>query len=689
MKRILVVCEKPMAARQIALALDENGDPREERRLGVTYLISRREGLELLVVSAMGHLFTVTGNDKGWRYPIFETRWVPIHEVTGSRRASQHLSLIEALAKEADGFVSACDYDVEGSLIAYNILAHVCPRERLEEAGRMRFSSMTREALLEAWRTRSRRLDYPIIEAGRARHEVDWIYGINLSRALMASLRRASGCFRPLSIGRVQGPTLNFVKEREVEIGAFVPTPYWVLEAHAMIDGVKYGIEYERPRIETEREALEIASRCDGEDGHVKALSSRRRSIPPPHPFSLGDLQLEAHTHYRYSPAATLKIAECLYLKALISYPRTSSQRIPPTLDLEEILKGLRRMRPYGELAESLLSKPPLRINQGVKDDPAHPAIHPTGYHTEDLSPRERRIFDLICRRFMASMGDPAQLLETDAKIDVKGRSFHLARSRLLDRGWMIFYRPFLREREEASPTLEVGQIIEKVSVKPLRRYTGPPQRLNPASLLKLMEREGVGTKATRAEIIDTLFRRGYLEGPPIKLTELGLVVADTLGKYCHEVLSPELTRRLEKQLERVQISEITSTQVVEEAINALKPILSRIKEREFQIGLEISKALRASSSILGLLGPCPKCKTGEMRIIRNRSTGKRFVGCSNYLKGTCSLSFPLPQRGEIRAGGQCPQCGAPIIILKRGRGTYRRCVNPRCGHRGEGGLGG
>lgn len=684
LKRVLVICEKPMAAMRIASALDERGSPREERELGVSYFISRRGDVELIVVSALGHLFTVTGARRGLGYPVFEIRWVPIHEVSKSRRAAAHLKLIEMLAGRADEFISACDYDIEGSLIAYNILAHILPVERLKDAGRMRFSSLTRDAILEAWRTRSSTLDYPIIEAGKARHEVDWIFGINLSRALMSSLRRATGNSRPMSIGRVQGPTLNFVKEREIEIRTFVPTPFWTIEAYAEIDGRRYRLDYERPSIGREREALEITSRCDGEDGYVELLSSRSRSIPPPPPFNLGDLQLEAHRIYGYSPARTLKIAENLYLKALISYPRTSSQRIPSTIDLRGILQGLRRIKAYRELAGQLLSRTPLRVREGVKEDPAHPAIHPTGYHEERLKPHERCIFDLICRRFMSSMGDPAHLQESDARINVKGDRFHLRGSRPIERGWMAIYSPYLKERGEPFPPLRMGQVINNISVRALRRNTRPPPRFNPASLLRLMEDVEIGTKATRSEIIETLFKRGYIEGSSIRLTELGLTVVDTLSKYCPEILSPELTRNLEKQLESIQLSDTTSKDVVADAVEFLKPSLNKLKENELQIGLELSVAL-GPSIIEGYLGPCPRCKTGEMRIIRNRKTGKRFAGCSNYMKGICSNSFPLPQRGRIEASGEaCPICGAPIIILKRGR-SHRLCINQECTYGKEG----
>ena len=681
LSRILVICEKPRAAERIADALDEGGKPLKRRLLGAPYYIARRDGDELIIVSALGHLYTVAQREGRWTYPIFDFTWVPVYEA--DRRAGERrrgfIEAIRRLSRDVEGYVSACDYDIEGSLIAYNILRHICGLESLKAARRMRFSALTRKDILKAWREMSETLDFPLIEAGRARHEVDWLFGINLSRALTLSVKRATGFYRTLSIGRVQGPTLSFLRDREIEVRTFVPRPYWIIEAEAEIAGRRLKVEYAGGRIGREADALEIERRCRGGVGVVKAVSRSMHRVQPPTLFNLGDLQREAYRVFRYSPSRTLRLAESLYLDAYISYPRTSSQKLPSTIDVREILRGLRETK-YAPLAEELLSKSALRPREGKMTDPAHPAIHPTGVAPKGLRGAESKLYDLICRRFMASMGDEAVRERIRAEIDVEGYRFHLKGGRILEAGWMRFYKPYIREREVELPPLREGMPAKLVRVEAVKRFTKPPKRYNQSSLLKRMEEAEIGTKATRAEILETLYRRGYVEGDPMRMTDLGFAIVETLSRYCPEILSVEMTRRLERKLEAIQLGEAEADEVVEEAVEALKPILKRFREGEMAIGLEIDKAIRGDIIRANTLGSCPRCGR-DLRIFRGRESGKRFAGCVGYFDGSCNVTYPLPQRGRIEATGKrCEVCGAPIIrVLRRGRRPWELCIDPKC----------
>jgi len=681
-RRTLVICEKPTAARRIAQALDDAGKPEGYRERGAPYFVANRGGTQLVVVSALGHLFAVAQRGDGWTYPVFDLKWVPAYEADKyAARTRGFIKVIEKLSRDVDGYVSACDYDMEGSLIAYTILRHICGEESLTKARRMRYSTLTDQDLMRAWETMPPTLDFPLIEAGQARHEVDWLFGINLSRALTLSVKNATGYYRTLSSGRVQGPTLNFIKEREVEVRTFVPIPFWVIEAETEIDGKRYPLEYELSRIETEERAEKIEADCRGKDGVISDIRSRRSSQPPPYPFNLGDLQREAYRQFRYSPRTSLRAAERLYLDALISYPRTSSQRLPPSIDLTEILRRLKKRQVYAELVERLLSKPTLRPRQGKKDDPAHPAIYPTGNLPGKLNKTQSSVYDLVCRRFMATLGDPAIRQKMNVDVDVKGHLFRLKGSQIIDSGWMLFYQPYIKEKEVVLPALRKGQILSIVRLDAMRRYTKPPSRYNPGSLLKLMEDEEIGTKATRTDIIDTLFKRGYVEGTSLKITDLGFTIVETLSRYCPDILSVDMTRRLEMDLESIQMGDTPAQAVVHEAIETLKPILSEFKAKERLIGVEINEALREEQTKTNVLGSCPICKTGEIRLIKNKQTGKRFAGCSNYFNGSCSTSFPLPQKGKIQAiGKSCPTCGAPTIrVIRRGRRPWELCINMDC----------
>ncbi len=680
--RTLVICEKPTAARRIAQALDEDAAPQSFTEWGVPYFVARRGGEDFIVVSALGHLFTIAQESGGWTYPVFNMRWIPAYEADKRlSRTRNFINVIGRLASSVGGYVSACDYDMEGSLIAYMILLNVCGEESLSLSRRMRYSTLTDLDLKMAWEEMSDHLDFQLIEAGKARHEVDWLFGINLTRALTLSVKNTTGFYRTLSIGRVQGPTLKLIRDREVEIRSFVPTPFWVIKADTMIGGRTYQLEYGKPRLETREEAEGVASFCKGKDGVIKDIRTTRQDQPPFPPFNLGDLQREAYNKLRYSPRTTMTAAERLYLDALISYPRTSSQRLPTSIDLRQILEGLRRQKEYAELAGILLSKPRLTPRQGGKDDPAHPAIHPTGMAPERLGRVEGRIFDLICRRFMAALGDPTVREIAEADVDVNGHRFSLKGSRIIERGWMAFYEPYVKEREIELPHLTEWQAIPIKKVESIERYTRPRPRYNPSSLLKLMEDEAIGTKATRTDIIDTLYKRGYVENREIELTDLGFAIVETLSRYNPEILSVEMTWDLEQDLESIQTGMASVEDVVEEAVKVLRPVLAEFRSKENEIGAEIDDALRRMAQRAVVLGPCPGCGDGEIRVIRNKKTGKRFAGCSNFFEGKCDISYPLPQRGSIKATGRnCPSCGAPIIrVIRRGRRPWELCVNFDC----------
>jgi DNA topoisomerase-1 len=679
--KVLVICEKPTAAERVAEALDEMGKPRAFREMAVPYFVAKLGSLELTVVSALGHLFTLAQRSGSWTYPIFDIQWVPAYTVDKESRTKNFVEAIGKLSVGAEEYISACDYDVEGSLIAYTILLYICGEESLKRARRMKFSTLTRRDLKKAYEERMPTLDFPMIYAGKARHEVDFLFGINLSRALTLSVKRATGNYKTLSTGRVQGPTLNFIKEREEEIRAFVPEPYWIIEAETIIEGKKYPLEYSEPRIPARSQAEEVVNACRGAEGAITEINSRSITQAPLAPFNLGDLQREAYSLFKYSPRTTLNAAEQLYLGALISYPRTSSQRIPPSIDIKGILNGLAQESDYRRLTQQLLSKPSLRPRQGAKDDPAHPAVHPTGNLPEGkLTPVQSRLFDLVVRRFMAALGDPAVLRSVRADVDVKGHLFYLRGRQTEYSGWMEFYSPYLRREEVVLPPLKVGQRVPVSKLEAVQKFTSPPSRFNPSSLLKLMEDAEIGTKATRTEIIDTLFRRGYVAGESIDMTDLGFAIVETIGKYCPAILSVEMTRELEQDMDLIQLGKREAEAVVVEAVETLKPILEEFKAKEKLIGVELNTALRVSQSKENILGSCPTCKTGIIRIVKNRNTGKRFAGCSNYLKG-CRTSYPLPQAGKIEPTGKsCPVCGAPIIkAFIRGKRFMTFCINFDC----------
>jgi DNA topoisomerase-1 len=681
-KYTLIVTEKPDAAQRIAKALDSHGEPEKIEENGVPYFRAHRDQT-LIVVPALGHLYTVV-HTRGRRnyYPVFNFKWAPRY--SAERKAKQTRTWIEVISKlasNAKNFIAACDYDLEGSLIGYSILKYACGNKE-SVTKRMKFSTLTKNELEKAYEKPLPSLNFALIEAGRTRHEVDWLYGVNLSRALTLAAKRWSGRYATLSTGRVQGPTLKFLVRREREIRSFVPTPYWSIRSEVKVKNSIYEAEYEKTTFDQKAHADSVVKMCKGKTGEIETIEVRKHQQKPPIPFDLGKLQTETYSLFRYTPRRTSNIAQRLYLEALISYPRTSSQKLPPTIDYRAILKKLHKKTSYRKLAANLLGRDELKPVEGKKEDPAHPAIYPTGNLPErELNDPQKKVWDLIVRRFMAVFGEPAIKQSIKARMAVNGHRFYLRGRRVLKEGWMSFYKPYIRAEEVLLPAIKEG---EKVSIKQIMRedkFTKPPPRFNPSSLLQKMEGEGIGTKATRADIIETLYGRGYVAEERIVVTDLGFDIADLLGKYCPRVTSVKFTRELEEKMESIQTNNKKRFNVLVEAVNQLKPILEELKEREQIIGQALSKAIKKARMQERIIGNCPDCKTGKLMILYSRKTRKRFIGCTNYFKSICTTSFPLPQKGTVKpAQKNCKGCEWPLVFVRlKGRRPWMLCFNPVC----------
>jgi DNA topoisomerase-1 len=681
-KYTLIITEKPDAAQRIASALDAEGKAKKMEDNGVPFYLAKRDR-DIVVVPAIGHLYTVA-EERGGRnyYPVFSFKWMPRYAVErNAKQIRTWLETISKLAKDADNFIDACDYDIEGSIIGYCILKYACNnKEGISK--RMKYSTLTKEELEKSYAEALPHLDFALIEAGRTRHEVDWLYGINLSRALTISARNWSGKYATLSTGRVQGPTLRFLAAKEKAIRCFVPTPYWSIKAEVELSGSIFEAEYEKKIIEAKMEADAIIEACKDKNGIAEKIDVKKFQQMPPTPFDLGALQSEAYGLFGYTPMRTSNIAQRLYLDALISYPRTSSQKLPPEINYEAILKNLNKVPEYSKLTAELLAKEELRPLEGKKEDPAHPAIYPTGNLPERvLDTAERNIWDLVVRRFMAVFGEPAVRQSLKVYINVDGHHFYLRGRQTLKDGWLRFYAPYIRSEEVLLPPIKEGQIITIRKIILENKFTKPPPRYNPGSLLKKMEEMEIGTKATRAEIIQTLYDRKYVRDERMVITDLGFEVLEVLKKHCPPVVSIKLTRELEEKMNKIQTNNEKRENVLLDAIEILKPVIEGLKEKEEAIGEQLSNAIKKARLEERTIGTCPICNSGKLMTLYSRRTGKRFIGCTNYFKGLCKASFPLPQKGTVRPlGKNCRGCGWPTIQVRiKGSRPWTLCFNPEC----------
>ena len=681
-KYTLIVTEKPDAAYRIASALDAAGKPKRLLEKGVPYYEAHGKE-KIVVVPALGHLYTVWAGVNGRnKYPVFNYEWVPRYKAErGASRIRIWLQAITKLAKEAGTFIDACDYDIEGSIIGYCILKYACGG-RENEAKRMKYSTLTKEELEKSYSSLLPHLDFALIEAGLARHEVDWLYGINLSRALTTAAKNYSKHYATLSTGRVQGPTLKFLAARERSIACFVPIPFWSIKAKIKVGDAFFEVEYEKKIIEVKEEAEDTLKLCKGKNGRVESVESKRFPQMPPFPFDLGSLQSEAYRFFGYTPMRTLSTAQRLYLDALISYPRTSSQKLPPEIGYEKILKNLAKNREYTILAGELLAKSELKPTEGKKHDSAHPAIYPTGkLPQKTLLGPEKNIYNLVVRRFIATFGEPAMRQTVKVTLNVSGKLFFLNGRQTLEEGWLRCYDPFLRLKDAPLPKITEGECFRIYKAVLEDKFTKPPPRFNPASLLRKMEQGNIGTKATRAGIMQTLYDRKYIREERIEVTDLGFEVTDVLRKYCPSVVSVEFTRQLEEKMEQVQQKKETKEKILADAIEILKPVTASLKENEKAVGEQLSRAVMQANLEERIIGMCPTCHGGKLIIQHSKKTGKRFVGCTNYFNGTCKTAFPLPQRGYVKPTGKaCKCCGwSTVLVWLKGKRPWNLCLNPQC----------
>ncbi|HQT45048.1 MAG TPA: DNA topoisomerase, partial [Candidatus Micrarchaeota archaeon] len=341
----LIICEKPKVAEKIAFALAD-GQVKRESSHGISYYLITRKGVEISIASAVGHVYSLDEEKKTTGFPVFDIKWKPAYEVdkdSGYTRA--YVKVIEDLAKSADELISACDYDIEGSLIGYNAIRFAGKKK---DGKRMKFSALTKDDLVDAYEDRTK-LDVENAQAGETRHMLDWYYGINLSRALMSAIRK-KGIYKVMSIGRVQGPALSILVKKENQIAAFKSEPYW--EIHGKCKAVEFS--HEKDRFTKEEDAKRALSESK-EDSTVATVEKKDFWQEPNPPFDLTSLQVEAYRQFHFDPSATLALAQTLYEGSLISYPRTSTQKLPLKLNHGKMLQSLSKMPDYEKLANRLL----------------------------------------------------------------------------------------------------------------------------------------------------------------------------------------------------------------------------------------------------------------------------------------------------------------------------------------------
>ena len=663
----LIITEKPQAALKIASAL---GSATQRNAGGVSYYEVERKNAKnnIIVACAVGHLFTLRQNSPGAEVPVFDIGWVPNYMALKKDFTKRYYDVLARLAKQAGSITIATDYDNEGEVIGLNIVRFICGQT---DASRMKFSTLTDLELNKAYEEKSPSLNWGQAMAGETRHYLDWFYGINLSRALMNAIK-STGKFKIMSIGRVQGPSLNLLVKKEREIQKFKPEPYW----QAFITLEKPKIELKFTKDVYKKEFLKNFENLAGKTAQV-STSKTTQTIPPNPPFNLTALQTEAYAFHGITPTNTLRAAQSLYLAGLISYPRTSSQKLPPAIGYMPILQKLAK-----EFNAEQYVKRDAPI-EGKKTDPAHPSIYPTG-NRQSLEGDEAKIYNLIAKRFISLFCADAIVNNKTIKAEVNNLTFSARGSSVQEKGWTAVYPAKITEKSipDANGNIKIA------SSRTEEKETQPPKRFSQASIISELEKRNLGTKATRAAIIETLYDRGYVREKSIEATPLGMSLISTLEKYSPIIIDEGLTRNFEKEMESLLSSKKSlpekEEKIKNEAKEIIKKILEQFSKEEKNIGEELVEANmeeQANQKERSKIMVCPQCNKGSLAITYSRKNRRFFIACNAYPE--CKTTFSLPPFGMVKKLDPeklCEKCGFPLLMsLQKGKRPWIFCFNNNC----------
>ena len=609
---------------------------------------------------------------KGWKVESLPyLTWAPVLKKPAEKEI---IRVLKNLAKKADAVIIATDFDREGELIGSDALDMV--REVAPElpAFRARYSALIKGEVMAAFENLVT-LDQNLADAGESRQYIDLIWGAVLTRYL--TLARFGGFGNVRSAGRVQTPTLALVVERERERMAFVPEDYWQIRGLAAKEGDEFKIAHATARF-TDKAAAETAFAHveHAQTGTVTQVTKRARKQQPPIPFNTTSLQAAAAAE-GISPARTMRIAESLYMAGLISYPRVDNTVYPRTLDFAGVVKGLADTNPALRPVAAKVLAGPMKPTRGKVETTDHPPIHPTGQgDPSSLDGGQKKLYQLIARRFLATLMGPATIENTKLAIDVAGEPFTASGDVLVEQGFREAY-PYGLKRDEQLPALAEGDTVDVRDLKLEAKQTEPPARYSQGRLVQEMEKRGLGTKSTRASIIERLYQVRYLKNDPIEPSQLGMAIVDALHEFAPRITTPEMTAELDQDMTRVAEGQDTQEHVVEHSRTLLAGMLDALIDHKDDLGDRIADAVTADAKV----GTCPKC--GKDLVMKTSAkTRGSFIGCMGW--PDCDVTYPVPSGVKVSPlegeAAVCPECGAPRIKCQPFRSkAYEICVNPQC----------
>lgn len=650
----LVLAEKPSVAKEIARVLGCNVKHK-------SYL----EGPQYVVTWALGHLVELAepeAYDK--KYKTWSLEDLPLlpakMNIRVMKETSHQFKAIQALSKRNDlsSLIIATDAGREGELVARWIMELIHWKKPFS---RLWISSQTDQAIKDGFRNLKPGSQYnDLYRSAVCRAEADWLIGLNMTRALTCKYNAQ------LAAGRVQTPTLATLMDREQEINGFKAVPYWLLQLQAQGFMATWrqqqahdGKLWDKSQADQQLQSVQTAKTAQ-----VTNLKVSEKQELHPLAYDLTELQRDANKKLGFSAKQTSNVLQKLYEQhKLVTYPRTDSRHL--TSDMAATLKDrLERIAigPYRETATSILRKP-LAITKRIVDDSKvsdHHAIIPTDQFVQlqNLSTDERKLYDLIVRRFLALFCGPYRYDETSVELTIGKHTFYAKGRVEKDKGWREVYtlsKDSDEQEEEVSllPALQKGQQVELKGTRLKDCMTTPPPRYTEASLLSVMEKHSLGTPATRADIIEkllsteTIERRGHSLFPTQKGKQLIELVVD-------ELKSPQLTAQWEQQLEAISRGRGDAKQFMKVIREQAQQWVTKVKTESKQY-----KPHNMTGS------KCPDCSEPLLEV--KGKQGKRYV-CSNRECNYKRLAEPM------KINKRCPQCHKKMELHEGKAGKYAQC---------------
>ena len=672
--RRLIVTEKFNAAVRIATILSDGKSKRTNVGGASVFEFSQGDD-QTQVIGLRGHIINLDYPEALNDWQRTDLKELALADAMKVVTESKIAAALKDLAAHADEVVVATDFDREGELIgveALEIIKSVHPDVRVSRA---RFSALTKWDIERAFGELVE-VDYLLAQSAESRQFIDLAWGAVLTRFLSLASNRLGRDF--LSVGRVQSPTLALVVDREREIENFVPQDYWTLHAKFRKAADGQPVEFEAAHANgpfwARREAERAKDLADAAPrGTVREYLRNEREERPPPPFNTTMFVSEAN-RLGFGAAHAMKIAEDLYQSGFISYPRTDNTVYPSSVNLRSVLEKL-QASPFADEARELAAQERITPSRGRTQATDHPPIYPVAGATREQVKRQDhwRVYELVVRRFLATVAPNALALTSEAKIDLGGQVFQAEGYLMKDPGWRKYY-PYWVVREARLPELAVEESLERAGPVDMREdRTKPAPRYSEGSLIQEMERLGLGTKSTRHDIIKKLYDRNFIDGKYPHPTTSGRAVIVALEDHAERITQPEMTAHLEADMEEIARGVRNREDVVRESQQMLTESLEVLERNRQAIGQEIEAALREQNYV----GKCNVCGEGDLMVIRSRR-GSRFLGCNRY--PACRNTHPLPQMGVVQGAEEnCPQCGSPMIELTdRGR-TTTFCVASAC----------